>query len=233
MLGGETIFRGGRQMGLSDLFKRPVPQVTASVAPSSPTTDVAPPSPNSAKISYESLQFKEGKPYLALIGQTFDVWGVVDVVGDTRSHIAVKDVPAEILKRTGATNFDDVAAFDRKIVLTNTKGFHDLPREEAFDVINTLSENLMSYVDDMKERLEDAEQDYTDDAKGLRELLRDTKKEFMDYWSEDLNRFRDEVLPQTVVDYWERQRDEAQLAAERAEQARVRALTKVRKTSSE
>ena len=107
-------------MELSDLFKRPVPQMTASVAPnSSPTIDVTPTTPNSARISYESLQFKEGKPYLALIGQTFDVWGVVDVVGDTRSHVAVKDVPAAILKRTGAANFDNIVAFDRKIVLTH------------------------------------------------------------------------------------------------------------------
>lgn len=221
-------------MGLSDLFKRPVPQMTASVAPnSSPTIDVTPTTPNSARISYESLQFKEGKPYLALIGQTFDVWGVVDVVGDTRSHVAVKDVPAAILKRTGAANFDNIVAFDRKIVLTHTKGFHELPREEALDIINTLSENLMSYVDDMKERLEDAAQDYADDAKGLREILRDTKKEFASYWSEDLSRFTDELLPQALVDYWERQRDEAQWAAERAEQARIRALAKIRKTSSE
>ncbi|MFZ0494751.1 MAG: hypothetical protein WBD78_03885 [Methylocella sp.] len=117
--------------------------------------------------------------------------------------------------------------------LTHTKRFHELPREESFDLINTLSENLMSYVDDMKERLEDAAQDYADDAKGLREMLRDTKKEFASYWSEDLSRFTDELLPQALVDYWERQRDEAQWAAERAEQARIRALAKIRKTSSE
>jgi hypothetical protein len=221
-------------MGLPDLFRRPIPQMTTSVAPNSlPTTGVTPSTPNSAKISYESLQFKEGKPYLALIGQTFDVWGVVDVIGDTRSNIAVKDVPAAILKRSGAANFDNIVAFDRKIVLTHTKGFHELPREEAFDIINTLSENLMSYVDDMKDRLENAAQDYSDDAKGLREFLRDTKKEFTGYWPEDLSRFRDEVLPQALVDYWERQRDEAQWVAERAEQARIRALAKIRKTSSE
>ena len=117
--------------------------------------------------------------------------------------------------------------------LTHTKRFHELPREESFDLINTLSENLMSYVDDMKERLEDAAQDYADDAKGLREMLRDTKKEFASYWSEDLSWFTDELLPQALVDYWERQRDEAQWAAERAEQARIRALAKIRKTSSE
>jgi hypothetical protein len=221
-------------MGLSDQVRRPIPQVTTSLAPdSSSTTGVTPTTPNSAKISYESLQFKEGKPYLALIGQTFDVWGVVDVAGDTRSHVAVKDVPAAILKRAGVAKFGDIVAFDRKIVLTHTKGFHELPREEAFDIINTLSENLMSYVVEMKDRLENAAQDYTDDAKGLREFLRDAKKEYTDYWSEDLSRFRDEVLPQALVDYWERQRDEAQWAAQRAEQARIRAMAKIRKTSSE
>jgi hypothetical protein len=179
------------------------------------------------------MQFKEGKPYLALIGQTFDVWGIVDVVGDTRSHIAVKDVPEAILKRTSAANIDGIVAFDRKIVLTHTKGFHELPREDALDIINTLGENLMTYVDEMKERLDDAAHDEDDDPKWLRETLREAKKEFAGYWSEDFSSFRSEVLPQALVDYWEDKRDEAQHAAEQAEHARVRALAKLRKPSPE
>ncbi len=207
--------------------------MSASEAPSSsPTTGSAPTAPISAKISYESLQFKEGRPYLALIGQFFDVWGIVDVVGDTRSHIAAKDVPVAILKRASIDNFDSIVAFDRKLVLTHTKGFHELAREDTFDAINVLSDNLTSYVDEMKDRLDSAAQDYNDDSRGLREFLRETKREFKDYWSEDLSRFRDEILPQALVDHWGRQRDEAQWATEKSERARIRALTKLRKPSS-
>lgn len=184
-------------MGLFDLFKKPVPP-----APPRDATAIAP--KNTAKVSYEPLQFNEGKPYLALIGHTFDVWGVVDVIGDTHSHIAVKDVPAAILKRNRMANFDGIAAFERKLILAHTKGFDELPREEAFDVINTLGENLMTYVGEMKERLDDAARDEDDDPKWLRETLRDTKKEFTEYWAEDLNRFRSEVLPQALADYYER-----------------------------
>lgn len=220
-------------MKLFDLFAKRVLVKTAAAGPESlPATDVAPTAPNSARISNESLQFKEGKPYLALIGQTFDVWGVVDVVGDTRTHIAVKDVPAEILKRTGAANVDDIVAFDRKLVLTDTKGFHDLPREEAINIINSLREDLIAYIDEMKERLTFVEHANADDAKGLREDLRQTEKEFSNYWLEGLTRFRNEDLPQALVDYWERQRDEATWAAEKAEQARIRALGKLRKSTS-
>src|SRR5208283_890912 len=121
--------------------------------------------PNSAQVSHQPLKFKEGKPYLALIGQTFDVWGVVDVIGDTRSHIAVKELPAAILERIGLTSLDEVAAIERKIVLTHTKGFQELPRDGALSLINILSENLASYNEEMKERLDNAIQDYTDDAR--------------------------------------------------------------------
>lgn len=110
-------------MGLSDLFKRRVPPATPSIAPKNPSQGNDTPPPNSAKMSHEPLKFKEGKPYLALIGQTFDVWGVVDVVGDTRSHFAVKELPTAILKRIGLTSLDEPAAIERKIVLTHTKGF--------------------------------------------------------------------------------------------------------------
>ncbi len=174
------------------------------VPPAPPRDATAIARKNTAKVSHEPLQLKEGKPYLALIGQTFDVWGVVDVIGDTRSHIAVKDVPAAIIKRTGMANFDGIAAFDRKLVLAHTKGFHELPRKEAFDAINTLGENLMEYVDEMKERLDAAAQDAEDDPKWLRKTLRDTKNEFTEYWTEDLHRFRSEVLPEASMEYRER-----------------------------
>jgi DNA-directed RNA polymerase subunit F len=227
MLGTKADFKESDDMGLSDLFKRPASEVTA--LNSTPLSEASSLPQRSAKLSHETLQFKEGRPYLALIGQTFDIWGVVDVVGETRSHIAVKNVSEVILKRAGVENISDVA-FDRKLILTHTKGFHDLPREEALEVINTLNEDLMSYVDDMKERLENALQDYDNDAKGLREFLRDTEKEYREYWAEDLARFRGEVLPQALVEYWETQRDEHELAAQMAEQARLRAIAKIRKT---
>lgn len=157
------------------------------------------PPPNSAQVSDGSLKFREGNPYLALIGQTFDAWGVVDVVGDTRSHIAVKELPAAILKRIGLTRLDEVAAIERKIVLTHTKGFQELPRDDALSLINILSENLASYNEEMKERLDNAIQDYANDARGLREFLRDTKKEYAEYWAKEINQFRNDVLPQAVA----------------------------------
>ena len=156
-----------------------------------------------------AFEVQRGKAYLALIGQTFDVWGVVDVVGDTRSHIGVKELPAAILKRIGLTGLDEVAAIERKLVLTHTKGFQELPRDDALSLINILSENLASYNEEMKERLDNAIQDYDDDAKGLREFLRDTKKEYAEYWAEEIHKFRNELLPQEVANYWERQRDES------------------------
>ena len=106
-------------------------------------------------------------------------------------------------QETGVANFDGIAAIDRKLILAHTKAFHELPREEAFDVINTLGENLMTYVDEMKERIDNAARDEDDDPKLLRETLTDTKKEFTEYWAEDLNRFRSEVLPQALADYRE------------------------------
>jgi len=115
-------------MGLSDLFERRGLTATPSVATDSPPPVNDAPPPNSAQVSHQPLKFKEGKPYLALIGQTFDVWGVVDVVGDTRSHIAVKELPAAILKRIGLASLDEVAAIERKIVLTHVKGFQELPQ---------------------------------------------------------------------------------------------------------
>lgn len=118
-------------MGLSDLFRGRGPTATPSVATDKPPPVNGCPPLNSAKVSHEPLKFKEVKPYLALIGQTFDVWGVVDVVGDTRSHIAVKDLPAAILKRIALAGLDEVAAIERKIVLSHTKGFQELPHEDA------------------------------------------------------------------------------------------------------
>jgi hypothetical protein len=182
-------------MRLSDLFRRREPTATASIATDKPPPVNDGPPPNSAKVSHEPLKFKEGKPYLALIGQTFDVWGVVDVVGDTRSHIAVKELPAAILKRIALTGLDECAAIERKIVLTHTKGFQELPREDALNLMTILSDNLASYNEEMKERLNNATQDYDDDARGLREFLRDVKKEYAEYWAEEINKFRNELLP--------------------------------------
>jgi hypothetical protein len=218
-------------MGPSDLFRRRGPTATPSVATDKPPPVNDGPPLNSAKVSHEPLKFKEGKPYLALIGQTFDVWGVVDVVGDTRSHIAVKELPAAILKRIALTGLDEVAAIERKIVLTHTKGFQELPREDALNLITILSDNLTSYNEEMKERLDNATQDYDNDARGLREFLRDLKKEYAEYWAEEINKFRNELLPQAAADYWECQRDESKGTAELAERARVRALAKIRKPS--
>ena len=211
-------------MGLSDLFSKRGPTATIpSVATDKPPPVNDAPPPGSVRVSHEPLKFNEGKPYLALIGQTFDVWGVVDVVGDTRSHIAVKELPGATLKRIGLTGLDEVAAIERKIVLTHTKGFHELPRGDALNLITVLSDNLTSYNEEMKERLDNAIQDYDDDARGLRKFLRDIKNEYAEYWVEEINKFRNELLPQAVADYWERQRDESKATAELAERARVRA----------
>ena len=219
-------------MGLFDLFRRRRPLAARSAATDNPRPPVndAPP-PNSAKVSNEPLKFKEGKPYLALIGRTFDVWGVADVVGDKRSHIAVKELSTEIRKRIGFASLDEVAAIERKIVLTHTKGFHELPREHALTLITILSENLASYNKEMIERLENATTDYDDDARGLREFLRETKKEYAEYWIEEIKKFRNTILPEAVAEYLEIQRDELKGTVELAGRARVRALAKIRKPS--
>ena len=179
------------------------------------------------------MQFKEGKPYLALIGQTLDAWGVVDVYGDTRTHIAVKNIPPEILARTGATTAPEIVAIERKLVLAHTKGFHVLPRDDAFELLDTLRDNLMTQVEEMKERGEsmfaDREMETAADAKWLRADLKEVEKEFRDYWRDDLKEFRDKTLPQALVDYWDTRHDQAQYEMERAKQSKQRAIDKMHK----
>ncbi len=179
------------------------------------------------------MQFKEGKPYLALVGQTFDAWGIVDVFGDTRTHIAVKNVPAEILAKTGATTAPEIVAIERKLVLAHTKDFRDLPRDEAFELLDTLRDNLMTQVEEMHERAEGMVEDHKmwegADAKWLRDDAKELEKEFRDYWRDELKEFREKILPEALVDYWDARRDEAEAEAERAKQAKQRAMDKMRK----
>lgn len=186
-----------------------------------------------AKITASAMQFKEGKPYLALVGQTFDAWGIVDVSGDTRTHIAVKSIPAAILAKTGATAAPEIVAIERKLVLAHTKGFHDLPRDEAFELLDTLRDNLMSQMEDMKERGEamfaEREMETAADAKWLRDDLKELEREFRDYWRDDLKEFREKTLPEAMVDYWDTRRDEAEAEMEYAKQAKQRAMDKIRK----
>lgn len=227
-------------MGLFGLFKRSVLKPTVPLAPAgtkpvlgsitASTAPLAPGSPEqSAKVSEGRLKFKEGKSYLALIGQIFDVWGIADVIGETRSHIAVKDLPAAIVKRTGAPTIDEIVAIDRKLVLADTKGFHDLPREEAFRLLDELGETLMSYVKDAAEGPL-ASLDYGDDPKVIQEELRDAKKWARDLWRDELKEFSDITLPTFAANYWEDKRDEAQWTAATAEEKRLHASAKIRKT---
>ena len=48
------------------------------------------------------MSSKTEKPYFALIGVTLDVWGVVEIISDTRSHMTAKEMPAEITAKLGA-----------------------------------------------------------------------------------------------------------------------------------
>jgi hypothetical protein len=44
------------------------------------------------------------------------------------------------------------------------------------------TKHLPSYNEEIKERLDNATQDYNNDGRGLREFLRDIKKEYAEYW---------------------------------------------------
>jgi hypothetical protein len=127
------------------------------------------------------------KPYFALIGQAFDVWGVVEVSSDTRSHITAKELPPEIAEKAEFASSGASTEIDKKFVLAHTKGFQELPESEALELINTLKENLNSNLEEMNERNENARTDYyADDPKGLRQSLRETKAEFGEYWRDEL-----------------------------------------------
>ncbi len=151
-----------------------------------------------ANMTPASMKFEERKPYFALLGRTFEVWGVVEVSGDSKTHIAVRNVPAEILKLTGMTTAPEVVAIERKLVLAHTKPFPGFPRDEAIDSLKTLGENLTESVKEMQERLNSAIEDMVQsgdvDKAYLRAMMRDTEKEFRGYWRDELKDYRDSGL---------------------------------------
>jgi hypothetical protein len=179
------------------------------------------------------LEFKEGRPYLALIGQTFNAWGIVDVSGDSRTHIAVKNLPPEILAKTGATSAPEIVAIERKLVLAQTKGFHDIPRSDAFELLETLRDNLMTQVEEMRERGEgmfaDQKIENAADAKWLRSDLKELEREYIDYWRSDLKEFRETTLPEALIEYWNRRVNAAEAELEDAKRGKQRAIARITK----
>lgn len=203
--------------------------------PSYPPPPPSPPRPvqhrepvanqHAGKVSYpaETMKLTEVKPYLALIGRQFDVWGIVEVVGRNKTHVAAKNIPKSVLTKIGLASVSEPAAIEKKLLLASTKGFEDVPLQFISEAIEDLRDNLISISEDVEERDKAAMTEYADDPKIAREEIRDNHTtDLLDFWREEISEFKATRLPQCRADYAEHLDDEAEQMKAEAERARKR-----------